>query len=389
MNTVKEWAYRNLKGDPVIWFIVFLLSMLSILVVYSSTGSLAYKHMGGDTEYYLFKHSFLVLLSLFAMWLAHKVDYRYYSRLSRIALWVSVPLLLFTWQFGTNINDASRWITIPLINQAFQPSDLAKLALLVTLASMLAKRQNSIEDFQKAIIPMLIWIGLICALIAMTNVSTAILLFGTCMLMLFIGRVPMKYLVMLMLIGIVAGSVAITFGQRAHTALSRIESFFNDDDVQFQAKQAYIAVATGGIAGKGPGQSDQRNYLPHPYSDFVFAIVLEEYGLIGGCAVILLYLGLLYRGMLAAAESNRAYGGLLSAGLSFALVMQAMVNMGVAVGLGPITGLPLPLISMGGTSQLFTGLALGIILSVSRGEIDDVRSKMAKNYSRQRVKEAA
>lgn len=389
MNTIKDWAYRNLKGDPVIWFIVFLLSMLSILVVYSSTGSLAYKHMGGDTEYYLFKHSALVLLSLLAMWVAHKIDYRYYSKLSRIALWLSVPLLIFTWLYGENINEASRWITIPVINQAFQPSDLAKLALLVTLASMLAKRQNSIEDFQQAIIPMLIWIGLICALIAMTNISTAILLFGTCMLMLFIGRVPVKYLVMLMLIGIVAGGAALALGQRAGTAVSRLESFFEEGEPAFQAKQAYIAIATGGVIGKGPGQSDQRNYLPHSYSDFVFAIVLEEYGLVGGCLVLLLYLGLLYRGMLAAAESNRAYGGLLSAGLAFALVMQAMVNMGVAVGLGPITGLPLPLISMGGTSQLFTGIALGIILSVSRGEIEPIGSRTANNYSKERIKEAA
>ncbi len=390
MNVIKDWAYKNLKGDPVIWFIVFLLSMLSILVVYSSTGSLAYKMMEGDTEYYLFKHSALVMLSLLAMWVAHKIDYRYYAKLSRLALWLSLPLLLFTWQFGTNINEASRWITIPLINQAFQPSDLAKLALVITLASMLSKRQKSIDDFQKAIIPVLVWIGLICALIAMTNVSTAILLFGTCMLMLFIGRVPMKYLAILMIIGVIAGGLALTFGQRTGTAVSRVQSFFDEDETPFQAKQAYIAIATGGLTGKGPGQSDQRNYLPHPYSDFVFAIVLEEYGLVGGITVLFLYLALLYRGMKAAAESHRAYGGLLSAGLSFALVMQAMVNMGVAVGLGPITGLPLPLISMGGTSQLFTGLALGIILSVSRGEIDDIGSPLANNFkAKERIKEAA
>lgn len=388
MNVIKDWAYKNLKGDPVIWFIVFVLSMFSILVVYSATGSLAYKMMGGDTEYYLIKHSALVFLSLFAMWVAHKIDYRYYSKLSRFALWISVPLLLITWQFGNNINDASRWITIPFINQAFQPSDLAKLALLVTLAAMLSKKQQSIDDFQKAIIPMLLWIGLICGLIAMTNISTAVLLFGTCMLVLFIGRVPVKYLVMLLIIGAISGSAALAIGQRGGTALSRVESFFDKDDIPFQAKQAYIAIATGGLTGKGPGQSDQRNYLPHPYSDFVFAIILEEYGLIGGFVVLLLYLALLYRGMKAAAESDRAYGGLLSAGLAFALVMQAVVNMGVAVGLGPITGLPLPLISMGGTSQLFTGLAIGIILSVSRGEIDDVGSPMANQF-RNNMREAA
>lgn len=388
MNTIKEWAYNNLKGDPVIWFIVFLLSMLSILVVYSATGSLAYKMMGGNTEYYLVKHSLFAIFSLGAMWIAHKLDYRYYAKLSKFALYLSVPLLLFTWKFGTNLNEASRWLTIPVINQAFQPSDLAKLALVISLAAMLSKKQKSIDDFQKALIPMLFWIGLICGLIAMTNMSTAILLFATCMLMLFIGRVPVKFLVMLVLIGVVAGGVALAFGQRGGTFISRIESFFDEDDVPFQAKQAYIAIATGGLIGKGPGQSDQRNYLPHSYSDFVYAIVLEEYGLIGGLAVLVLYLGLLYRGMKAAAQSDRAYGGLLSAGLSFALVMQALVNMGVAVGMGPITGLPLPLISMGGTSQLFTGLALGIILSVSRGEIVDVDAPVG-NQNKEGIKEAA
>ena len=367
MNEVREWAYRNLKGDPVIWFIVFVLSLFSILVVYSATGSLAYKMMGGDTEYYLFKHTLLVLLSLGAMWLAHKVDYRYYAKISKLVLILCVPLLLYTWVFGTNINEASRWITIPVINQAFQPSDLAKLALIITLASMLAKRQQDIQDFKKAITPMLVWIGIICGLIAMTNISTGILLFVTCMLVLFIGRVPVRYLAMLVLIGGVAGATAVAFGQRGNTALSRIEDYIYKE-TPFQAKQAYVAIASGGLFGKGPGQSEQRNFLPHPYSDFVYAIIIEEYGLVGGVAVLALYLGLLYRGMKAAANSERTYGGLLSAGLSFALVIQAIVNMGVAVGLGPITGLTLPLISMGGTSQLFTGLALGIILSVSRGE---------------------
>jgi len=390
MNTVKEWAYRNLKGDPVIWFIVFLLSVLSVLVVYSSTGSLAYKMMGGNTEYYLFKHSTLVLLSLGAMWIAHKIDYRYYSKISRFALWLSVPLLLLTLFYGNETNGASRWLPIPIINLAFQPSDLANLALLVTVTSMLSKRQKSIDDFQKAIVPVLIWIGLICGLIAMTNISSAVLLFSTCMLMLFIRRVPVKYLAMLMIIGVIAGGAAMALGQRAGTALSRVESFFNNEEIPFQAKQANIAIATGGLIGKGPGQSDQRNYLPSAYADFVFAIILEEYGMIGGIMVLILYLALLYRGMKAASESDRAYGGLLSAGLSFALVMQAMVNMGVAVGLGPITGLPLPLISMGGTSQLFTGLALGIILSVSRGEIDDnIGATTTNSFNKERIKEAA
>ncbi|MEM8892951.1 MAG: putative peptidoglycan glycosyltransferase FtsW [Bacteroidota bacterium] len=378
-----SWIKRNLQGDPVIWFIVIALSIMSILVVYSATGSLAYQKMQGDTEYYLIKHSMLVVLSLFAMWVAHKIDYRYYAKLSWLALWLSVPLLLITWKFGMNVNDASRWIQIPMINQAFQPSDLAKLALIVTIASMLAKRQQTIDDIKESLIPILLWIGVICGLIAMTDLSTSLLIFGTCMLLLFIGRVPMQYLVMLVVIGAIAGSVALYVGQRADTAISRIESFFDEEEIPYQAQQAYIAIATGGISGKGPGQSDQRNFLPQSYSDFIYAIIIEEYGMIGGATVLILYLALLYRGTKTVMTSERAYGGLLSAGLSFALVMQAMVNMAVAVGLGPITGLTLPMVSMGGTSQLFTGVALGIILSVSRGEIDEVSTPSGNEFRNQ------
>lgn len=374
---IKAWADRNLKGDPVIWFVVLALSVLSILVVYSATGTLAYKRMEGNTEHYLIKHSMLVLLGLFAMWAAHKIDYRYFSGLSRFALWISVPLLFFTWKFGVNINEASRWIHIPIINQAFQPSDLAKLALIAHLANMLSKRQQNISDIKESLIPILFWCGIICGLIALTNMSTAMLLFGTCMVLMFIGRVPVKYLFLLILVGLLAGSIAVTIGQRGNTFTSRIEDYLNPEELSFQAKQSYIAIATGGISGKGPGQSDQRNFLPHPYSDFIFAIIIEEYGLIGGAVVIVLYLILLYRGMRTVARSEKAYGGLLSAGLSFALVLQALVNMAVAVGLVPVTGLPLPLISMGGTSLLFTGISLGIILSVSRSEVpgDSGKSK--------------
>jgi cell division protein FtsW len=381
MEHIKAWAYENLKGDPIIWFIVLVLSLFSILVVYSATGSLAYRMMGGDTEYYLFKHTFLTLLSLGAMWLAHRLDFRYYAGLAKIALFLSVPLLIYTWLFAPEVNDASRWITIPIINQAFQPSDLAKLALLLTIASMLAKRQQDIEDFQKSIIPVLVWIGVICGLIAMTNFSSAILLFLTCMVLLFIGRVPVKYFAILILIGVVTGAIAFSAGQRGATALSRVKEFYSGN-VGYQSQQSFIAVASGGVFGKGPGQSEQRNYLPHPYSDFVYAIILEEYGMIGGVAVLLLYLALLYRGMRTAAMSDRTFGGLLAAGLAFAIVIQALVHMGVVVGLGPVTGQTLPLISMGGTSQLFTGIALGIILSVSRGDLEQSGNKVS-NQMRQ------
>jgi cell division protein FtsW len=371
MSKFKSWIDKNLQGDRVIWAVVFALSLISILVVYSSIGTLAYRR-SSSPEAVLFKHTAMVFLGLAAMWFAHKVDYRYYSKISRLALWISVPLLLYTFKFGTSMNDAARWITLPLINTTFQPSDFASLALIINLASMLSKKQQNIEDIKDALIPMLIWCGVICGLIALSNFSTAVLLFATCMLVMFIGRVPVKYLAMLVLIGLLAGAAAAQFGERWGTVKSRVMSFVDGKELPFQAKHAMIAVASGGIAGKGPGNSDQRNILPHPYSDFVYAIVIEEYGMIGGVVVLILYLILLHRGMKAAYNSERAFGGLLSAGLSFDLVCQAMVNMGVVVGLGPITGQPLPLISMGGTALVFTGISVGIILSVSRGEKDEV-----------------
>lgn len=377
---IKSWVDNNLKGDPVIWAIVIILSILSVWAVYSATGTLAYKNMGGNTEHYLWRHGFLIILSLVAMWAAHQVDYRYYAKISRFALWISVPLLIFSWQFGTSLNEASRWITIPVIDKTFQPSDLAKLALITQLASMLARRQQNIKDFKESLVPILLWCGLICGLIAMTDFSTAALLLAICMILLFIGRVPVKYLVMLSFVGLIAGSIAFSIGQRRETAISRIQDFINPEEIPFQAKQSFIAIATGGITGKGPGNSLRRNQLPHSYSDFIFAIIVEEYGIIGAAIVIMLYLGLLYRGMMTATKSERVYGGLLSAGLSLALVLQAMVNIGVAVGLLPITGLPLPLVSMGGTSLLFTGISLGIILSVSRGEIDEFSNKKSNDF---------
>jgi cell division protein FtsW len=368
-ETIKERFERLFKGDPVIWFVVFALALLSIATVYSAAGPLAFKKHHGNTEVFLFKQLIFIGLSLGVMWLAHMVDYRYYSKISRLALLVSVPLLLFSFFFGSRINEASRWLTIPLINQTFQPSDLAKFALIANLAAMLAKHQSDIDDVKNALIPMLMWCGAICGLIALSNMSTALMMFATCLLLMYIGRVPLKYLAMLILVGILALSLALAFGQRLGTFTNRIKAFTDPKaEVPFQLEQSYIAIATGGITGKGPGNSTQRNVLPHPYSDFIFAIVVEEYGIGGGVVVIGLYLLLLYRGMMTVANSQRAFGGLLSAGLSFLIVIQAMINMGVAVGLGPITGLPLPLLSMGGTSLLFTGISIGIILSVSRGE---------------------
>ncbi|MFD2202298.1 FtsW/RodA/SpoVE family cell cycle protein [Shivajiella indica] len=371
MTSFKQWIDRNLKGDPMIWGIVILLAVISILVVYSATGSLAYKKTGGNTEKYLLDHSMMVFMGLIVMWVAHKIPYKYYGLIGKFLLVISVPLLLFTYAFGSTVNDANRWLSIPGINKAFQPSDIAKLALIATLASLLAKRQKNIADFKKSFLPMIIVIGVITMLIGFANMSTALLLFSTCLLLMFIGRVPAKYIMMVILIGGVFLTASVFLGQRGGTFFSRIEKFTTKGELPFQAEQSFIAISTGGITGKGPGKSEQRNTLPHPYSDFIYAIIIEEYGLIGGATVLFLYLALLYRGMRIVASSTKPFGGLLSAGLSFALVLQAMVNMAVAVGLGPITGLPLPLLSMGGTSLIFTGFSVGIILSVSRGDHAD------------------
>jgi cell division protein FtsW len=363
---MKQWLQRNLQGDAVLWGIVLMFSLISMAVVYSATGTLAYKQKDGNTEYFLFKHSSLIFVGLAFMWLAHKIDYRYYSRLSLLALILAVPLLLYTYLFGSNINEASRWITIPVINQTFQPSDLAKLALISYLASMLSKKQEYLKDWKRHMWPVYLWTAAICGLIALTNTSTAVLLFMTSVLVMLIGRISIKHLAVFILIGGLVGVAGLASGQRLGTAINRVKSFNSDTEVAFQLEQSYIAIATGGVVGKGPGNSDQRDILPHPYSDFIYAIILEEYGLMGGVLVLFLYLALLYRGLVTVTKSNGAFGGLLAAGLSFSLVLQGMINMGVAVGLGPITGLPLPLLSMGGTSLIFTGISIGIILSVSR-----------------------
>jgi cell division protein FtsW len=317
------------------------------------------------------KHTFLVALGMTGMYYAHKLDYRYYSGLAKMGLLISIPLILFAYFFGPNINESKRWIVIPFINQQFQPSDLAKLALISSIAAMLAKRQSKISSagMKEAILPILIWTGIICGLIALSNISTAAMLLVTCMLLMYFGRVPVKFLGMLLAVGILAGSVAMVLGDRFETGLARIERFLDRSKLDYQTEQSFAAIANGGILGQGMGKSHQKNFLPHPYSDFIFAVIIEEYGMAGGLFTLFFYLVLLYRGMLAVSKSSNAFGGLLSAGLSFMLAIQAMLNMAVAVGLVPVTGQPLPLVSMGGTSLLFTGISFGIILSVSRGDV--------------------
>lgn len=364
---------KYIKGDRVIWAVVLLLAIFSVLVVYSSIVTLAYKYQGGNTEYYLFKHSIILFIGFLLMYFAHKVNYRYYSRMSQIGLLLAIPLLLFTLLTGASINDASRWLVIPIINQTFQTSDLAKLALIMFLARMLSKRQDNIKDFNQAFVPIMIPVLIVCGLILPANFSTAAMLFITCLVLMFIGRINLAYIISLVSIGVVCLVIFVAIvlnsnmTNRVGTWKARIENFVDgSSQANYQAEQAKIAIATGGVIGKGPGRSTQRNFLPQSYSDFIFATVIEEYGIIGGTFTLLLYLILLYRGILIAKNAPRTFGSLLAIGLSFSLVFQAMINMAVAVNLFPVTGQPLPMVSMGGTSIWFTCLAVGIILSVSR-----------------------
>lgn len=375
--------FKNLKGDKVIWAVVLFLGILSILAVYSSIVSLAYKYQDGNTEYFLFKHGFILIVGFGLMYAAHKLNYKYYSRISQLAIFVAAPLLLFTLLTGASINDASRWLVIPVINQTFQTSDLAKLALIMFLARILSKKQDVIKDFGSAFLPIMFPILVICGLILPANFSTAAMLFTTSIVIMFIGRINLKYIFSMVAVGIVFVSLFIAivintnYTGRVETWKNRIENFTSGDSQNnYQAEQSKIAIATGGPLGKGPGGSTQRNFLPHPYSDFIYAIVIEEYGIVGGFVLLLLYLILLYRGIMISLKAPRTFGALLAVGLSFSLVFQAMINMAVAVNLFPVTGQPLPMVSMGGTSIWFTCLAVGIILSVSRSVYEEEKEEV-------------
>ena len=271
---------------------------------------------------------------------------------------------------GEKINQAARWITIPIIDQSFQTSDLAKLAIIMYLARELSRRQENIKDLKKSFLPIIGAVVLTIALIAPANFSTALMLFATCCLIMLIGRISVKHILTTFAAGILILALVVYFGPRRATYYSRVQTFWNnetvDKDKSFQSDQSKIAIATGGLFGKGPGNSSQKNYLPHPYSDFIFSIIIEEYGMIGALMIIIAYLVFLYRSIKIVTKAPKAFGALLACGLSFSLVIQAFANMAVAVNLMPVTGVPLPLVSMGGTSILFTSVAFGIILSVSR-----------------------
>lgn len=389
------------KGDKVIWAVVLVLSFISLLAVYSSTGSLAYR-MEKNSSYYLVKQVMVLGLGLLITYWVHKINYTKFARIAVVLYLLSLPLLLYTLFFGTSLNEGSRWIRLPVIHLTFQTSDLAKLALFMFLARVLSMKQAVIKDFKKGFIPVLIPMLLTCALIAPANLSTALMLGFTCSIVFFIGRVEVKHLLLMVGIGFLGLCVLFTISKftgfgRANTWQQRIEDFVGGkkkeskhEDV-YQVEQAKIAIANGGFTGRGPGRSLQKNFLPHPYSDFIFSIIIEEYGLLGGGIVVLLYLLFLWRCIIIFKRCPFAFGAFLAVGLSITLVFQAMLNMAVNVHLVPVTGLTLPMISMGGSSIWFTSIAIGIVLSVSKyvDEMEGERKNAAKLAAEQNSEEEA
>jgi cell division protein FtsW len=405
----KNWG-QNLasktKGDKVIWALVVLLTLVSLLAVYSATGSLAYKNYKGNTEIYLFKQVAFIVAGIMVIYFAHLVNYTFYSRVAKIVFLLSLPLLLYTLVFGVSMNEGSRWIRLPLVNMTMQTSDLAKLTLFIYLARLLSRKQDQIKDFQKGFLPVIFPVVIVCALIAPANLSTAMLLGASCLMLLFIGRararhilitigvamIPLLFLVTAAVVRHNTGNDENTVAKktgagiltRVDTWISRVESFIYgtkeaDNDDAYQTNQAKIAIAKGGVFGVGPGNSTTRDYLPQAYNDFIFAIIIEEYGLAGGAFIVFIYLVFLYRCIRIFKRCPYAFGAFLALGLSFTLAIQAVANMAVTVNLFPVTGVTLPLVSMGGTSFIFTCLAIGIILSVARNVEQSEGKDIEKN----------
>lgn len=378
------------RGDRVIWGIVVILVLMSLLVVYSSTGSLAYKY-SKSTESYLFKQFGFIILGVLLIYFAHRVNYTIYARVAKILFLISIPLLIYTLFFGVQLNAGSRWIKLPVINMTFQTSDMAKLALFMYLSLQLSRKQSVIKDFKKGFLPVIIPVVIICVLIAPANLSTAMLIGATSFLLMFIGRVSTKHILLSMGIAMIPVMflfllAVTTYDKAAHkskelpaifasgripTWIGRIQTFVysnkeDESEKLYQINQAKIAIANGGWLGRGPGNSEARNFLPHSYSDFIYAIIIEEYGLFGAAFMIFIYLLFLYRCIRLYRKCPFAFGAFLALALSFTLAIQAIANMGVAVNAFPNTGVTLPLVSMGGSSFLFTCLSIGIILSVAR-----------------------
>jgi len=375
----------HLRGDRIIWSVVLVLTFISLLAVYSSTRTLAYK-MDKNASYYLVKQLSFLGVGLLIIFIVHRINYTKFAGLSVLAYFISLPLLLYTMAFGAAINGGSRWIKIPGINLTFQTSDLAKLALFMFLARMLSRKQDKIKDLKDGFLPVLLPVLATCILIAPANLSTALMLGATCCILFFIGRVQVKHILLLAVagiigIGLVYGISKVTGLGRAETWERRVADFIGSKEEDgtkkeevFQVLQSKIAIANGRFFGRGPGHSLQRDYLPEASSDFIFASIIEEYGLLGGIILIALYLTFLWRSILIFRRCPYAFGAFLAVGLSITLVFQAMLNMAVNVHLVPVTGLTLPMVSMGGSSIWFTSIAIGIVLSVSR-YVDEMEGK--------------
>jgi len=389
---MKKNIFTYLKGDRIIWIVIGVFAIFSMLAVYSASVSLAYKYQGGNTFYYFLKHGLILFISFIVIYFLHNRPYRIFLIWSKPLFLLSIPLLVITLAFGSSLNEASRWIAIPFIGLTIQTSDFAKIALIMYLAKLLAQKQKNdeIKRLKDGFGPLIIPILLTVALIFPANLSTAALVFTVSLILLFIGQVKFVHIISLIAIILVFGFSFIFIGShylkhsRVATWKNRIEQFWNHDEVvdeskNFQANQAKIAIATAGIMGKGPGNSTQKNILPHPYSDFIFAIIVEEYGLIGAILLIGFYLILIYRSIVIVKKSTSYFASFLTIGLTLLISMQAFINIGVAINLFPVTGQTLPLISMGGTSLIFTSSAIGMILSISRSVIQGEKADTKKD----------
>ena len=368
--------FTQIKGDKAIWAIVTLLAIFSFLPVYSASSNLAYIGGNGNTFSFFIKHFMHLFLGFAIMFGIHKVPYKYFRGLSMIMIPIVFVLLLVTMLQGTTIDgaNASRWIQIPIVNMSFQTSTLAAVVLMVYVARYLSKIKDRKVNFKETVLPLWMPVFLILVLILPANFSTTAIIFTMIMMLAFIGGYPIKYLVIIIATGLVALTMFVLVAKafpevmpnRVDTWVSRIENFANDDDTEadYQIEKAKIAIATG-ISPVGPGKSVQKNFLPQSSSDFIFAIIIEEYGLFGGIFLLVLYSWLLFRIVIVSQKSDTIFGKLLVLGVGLPIVFQALINMAVAVELFPVTGQTLPLISSGGTSIWMTCLAIGIILSVS------------------------
>jgi cell division protein FtsW len=370
------WLTRTFKGDRALWGLVALFMVYSLLAVYSSSVNVAFRNYGGNTTFFLKSQFFILLLGLIIIVIVHYLPYRIYFSLAGIFLILAAALLVLTFFFGVRINEATRWLEIPGTNFRFQTSDVAKVALVLYLARTLSKYQGELNNFVLVTKYFILPVGIICGLIMPENLSTAIMIFGISIVILYIGRVPVRFLVAY--IGLAVACIvlfalllsAVTDENRVAEWKNRMKDFFTgkvDEINDYQSNQAKIAISTGGLFGKAPGRSTQRNMLPQSNSDFIFAIIIEEYGLLlGAIPLILAYMILLFRGIAITKKCETAFPAFLVLGLTVMIVVQAIMNMMVAVGLLPVTGQTLPMVSWGRTSVLMMSFSIGVILSVSR-----------------------